>query len=435
MGRKYQRISLGGIKDESDIRGHRKTYVGAMPGRIIDAITKAGTKNPLILLDEIDKIGNDFKGDPSSALLEVLDAEQNKTFRDHYVELDFDISNVLFITTANDLDTISPPLRDRMEIITLSSYTREEKFNIAKKHLVSKQIKRHGLKPKNIRIADSAIYSLIDFYTREAGVRKLENKIAELCRKTAKIIVENPDNKQVITDKNITEFLGVHKFRPDGMLKNNEVGTVTGLAWTSVGGEIMTIETSLLKGKGQIQLTGSLGDVMKESANIAISYVRSKAEQLDIDEDFYKKYDIHIHAPEGAVPKDGPSAGVTMVTALVSALTNSAVKREVAMTGEITLRGRVLPIGGLKEKTMAAYRAGIKTVIIPAENKPDLEDIEPVVRQSLNFILAENIDTVLKNALLIESSHDLPKRGKSKINMLAVPATAAREKLYRNNKR
>ncbi len=400
MGRKYARISLGGVRDESDIRGHRKTYVGAMPGRIIDAIIKAGSKNAMILLDEVDKLGHDFRGDPASALLEVLDAEQNKNFRDHYIELEFDISDILFITTANNMGDIPEPLLDRMEIIELSSYTREEKFHIAKNHLVVKQVKRNGLTAKQVKMSDSAIYALIDYYTREAGVRKLERAIASLCRKAAKKIVENNEGKIVFTDANLPDYLGPHKFRPDSMLKKNEVGVVTGLAWTSVGGEIMMIEVNVVKGTGKIQLTGSLGDVMKESASIAISYIRSKADQLKIDGDFYKDCDIHIHAPEGAVPKDGPSAGVTMATALVSALTGIPVRREVAMTGEITLRGRVLPIGGLKEKTMAAYRAGIKTVIVPDENKPDLEEIDETVKKNLNFIFADDVDTVLKTALL-----------------------------------
>lgn len=406
LGRKYARISLGGVRDESDIRGHRKTYVGAMPGRIIDAVIKAGSKNAMILLDEVDKLGHDFRGDPASALLEVLDAEQNKTFRDHYIELEFDISDILFITTANNLGDIPEPLLDRMELIELSSYTREEKFHIAKNHLVVKQVKRNGLTAKQVKISDSAIYALIDFYTREAGVRKLERAIAALCRKAAKKIVENNESKIVFTDANITEYLGVHKYRPDSMLKKNEVGVVTGLAWTSVGGEIMMIEVNVVKGNGKIQLTGSLGDVMKESANIAISYIRSKAEKLKIDPDFYKDCDIHIHAPEGAVPKDGPSAGVTMTTALVSALTGVPVRREVAMTGEITLRGRVLPIGGLKEKTMAAYRAGIKTVIVPEENKPDIEEIDETVKKNLNFVFADDADTVLKTALLFATEPD-----------------------------
>lgn len=400
LGRKYARISLGGVRDESDIRGHRKTYVGSMPGRIIDAIIRAGSKNALILLDEVDKLSHDFRGDPASALLEVLDSEQNKAFRDHYIEIPFDISNILFITTANDKNEIPAPLLDRMEVIELSSYTREEKFNIARKHLVAKQIKRNGLSTKSIKITDGAIYSIIDYYTREAGVRKLERAIASLCRKAAKRIVDGSQTKVVITDANIAEFLGARKFRPDDILKKNEVGVATGLAWTSVGGEIMMIEVNVVKGSGKIQLTGSLGDVMKESANIAVSYIRSKADKLKIDEDFYKERDIHIHAPEGAVPKDGPSAGVTMVTALVSALTGTPVKREVAMTGEITLRGRVLPIGGLKEKTMAAYRSGVKTVIIPEDNRADLEEIDETVRESLNFVFAEDIDTVLKTALL-----------------------------------
>ncbi|MBC8569554.1 endopeptidase La [Zongyangia hominis] len=400
MGRKYARVSLGGVRDESDIRGHRKTYIGAMPGRIITAIQQAGTRNPLILLDEIDKMGNDFRGDPSAAMLEVLDSEQNNAFRDHYVEIPFDLSEVLFLTTANTLDTIPAPLLDRMEVIELPSYTREEKFQIAKRHLMPKQMKRHGLTGKNFKLYDDAIYDIIDNYTREAGVRNLERVVGSLCRKADKRLVAGEMTKVNIRDKNIEEYLGAKKYKPEKILDTDEVGVVTGLAWTSVGGETMPIEVAVMEGSGKIELTGSLGDVMKESAKAAISYVRSRAGDLLIDPEFYKNRDIHIHVPEGAVPKDGPSAGVTMCTAIVSALSNTPVRREVAMTGEITLRGRVLPIGGLREKTMAAYAAGVKTVIIPQDNVPDLEQVDDVVKEAVKFIPAAKIDTVLSNALI-----------------------------------
>lgn len=404
MGRKYARISLGGVRDESDIRGHRKTYVGAMPGRIISGLKQAQSKNALILLDEIDKLGNDFRGDPASALLEVLDSEQNSAFRDHYIEVPFDLSEVLFIATANDLSTVPRPLLDRMEIISLSSYTREEKFQIAKRHLLLKQMKRHGLTSKTFKLTDDAIYALIDFYSREAGVRSLERLIASLCRKAAKVIVsaadENKISKVTINAARLGEYLGPKKFHPERIETENEVGLVNGLAWTSVGGEMLQVEVAVLDGTGKLELTGSLGDVMKESAHAAITYIRSCAEQYRIPADFYKTKDIHIHVPEGAVPKDGPSAGVTICTAVLSALSGLPVRRDVAMTGEITLRGRVLPIGGLREKTMAAYRAGIKTVVIPKDNEPDLEEVDPVVKEAIRFIIAEQVDTVLDTALV-----------------------------------
>ncbi len=404
LGRKYERISLGGVRDESDIRGHRKTYVGAMPGRIIDALTRAGSNNPLILLDEIDKISGDYKGDPSSALLEVLDSEQNSTFRDHYIELPFDLSNVLFITTANDISTIDPPLRDRMEIIELSSYTREEKFHIAKEHLIHKQLKKHGLKASMLKIDDKALYEIIDSYTREAGVRGLERLIAKICRKAARIIAEGmaengKAGKVTVTLKNLEEFLGHKKFLGDEVSKTDEVGVVNGLAWTSAGGVIMPLEVLVMDGKGTVEATGSLGDVMKESSKLAVSYVRSIADDYGINRNFYKEKDIHIHAPEGATPKDGPSAGVTMTTALVSALSGIPVRCDVAMTGEITLHGKVLPIGGLREKTMAAYKEGLKTVIIPAGNKSDLDDVDDVVKSGISFVFAEKITDVLEAAL------------------------------------
>ena len=411
MGRKYQRISLGGVRDESDIRGHRKTYVGAMPGRIINALKLAGSKNPLILLDEIDKMTHDLRGDPSSALLEVLDSEQNSAFRDHYIEIPFDLSNVLFVTTANTTQTIDAPLLDRMDVIELTSYTREEKFHIAKEHLVPKQLKANGLKSTMLKISDDALYIIIDNYTREAGVRSLERKIASLCRKAAKIIVSGEKKSVRVGSRNIEEFLGVRKYLDDDLAKKSEVGVVNGLAWTSVGGVIMPLEAAVFDGKGNIETTGSLGDVMKESAKIAVSYVRSIANKYGISGDFYKEKDIHIHAPEGATPKDGPSAGVTMTTALVSALANIPVKHDVAMTGEITLHGKVLPIGGLREKTMAAYKAGMKTVVIPAGNKSDLEEVDSVVKDSINFVYAEKITDVLDVALeKKESRYAKPKR-------------------------
>lgn len=402
LGRKYERISLGGVRDESDIRGHRKTYVGAMPGRIVDALVRAGTKNPLILLDEIDKMSNDFKGDPSAALLEVLDSEQNKAFRDHYIEIPFDLSRVLFVATANTLDTIPAPLLDRMEVIELGSYTREEKFQIAKTHLFSKQLKKHGLKGNQMRINDKVYYALIDRYTSEAGVRELERYIASLCRKAAKIIVSGEKKSVTFNEGNLEAYLGPGRYKPDEYLSENSVGLVNGLAWTSVGGVIMPLEAIHLRGKGQIEITGSLGEVMKESARIAVSYVRSIAEKYGIQPDFYESRDIHIHAPEGAVPKDGPSAGVTMVTAMVSALSGIPVRSDVAMTGEITLHGKVLPIGGLREKSMAAYKNGVKTIIIPAKNVPDLYEVDAIVKENVEFIPAETLDTVLRHALVYQ---------------------------------
>lgn len=400
IGCKYVRIALGGVKDESDIRGHRRTYIGAMPGRIISAIKTAGTKNPLLLLDEVDKLSNDFRGDPTSALLEVLDSEQNNTFEDHYIDLPFDLSDVFFITTANDYSTIPEPLLDRMEIIDISSYTHQDKFFIAKKYLIPKQMKKHGILPKMFRITDNAIHELIDGYTKEAGVRNLERTIASLLRKAAKIIVLGEKSKVVVNVKDLEPMLGSKKFKDDGILKSDEVGVVNGLAWTSVGGQTMQIEVAVMEGNGKIELTGSLGEVMKESAKAAISCIRTRAKELKVKPEFYNSCDIHIHVPEGAVPKDGPSAGITMATALLSALTNVPVRHDIAMTGEITLRGRVLPIGGLKEKTMAAYRNGIKTVIIPQDNISDLDEIDATVRKSIIFIPVSDIDHVFKCALL-----------------------------------
>lgn len=395
MGRNYARISLGGVKDESDIRGHRKTYIGSMPGRIIEAVKQAKSQNPLILMDEIDKLGSDFRGDPSAALLEALDPEQNVEFHDHFIEIPFDLSDVFFIVTANSTDTIPAPLLDRMEVISLAGYTREEKFNIAKKHLLKKQLARHGLTSKTCKISNDAIYCLIDNYTREAGVRNLERNIASLCRKAAAKIVGDGVQSVSIKASNIKDFLGNYKYKPENYAAKNQVGVVNGLAWTSVGGEMLQIEAAVLKGGGKVILTGSLGNVMKESATAAVSFIRSKSEIFNIPEKFYKESDIHIHAPQGAVPKDGPSAGITMTIALLSALSDTPVKGNVAMTGEISLTGRVMPIGGLKEKTMAAYKYGMKTVIIPKENLLDLDEIDPKVRESLDFVAVERIEEAL----------------------------------------
>ena len=400
LNRKMARISLGGVRDEADIRGHRKTYVGAMPGRIMSAMTQAGSMNPLLLLDEIDKMGADHRGDPSAALLEVLDPEQNKTYRDHYLEIPFDLSDVLFITTANTLDTVPRPLLDRMEVIELGSYTDEEKLMIAKNHLVPKQMAKHGLKKTSLKISDDAIREMICCYTRESGVRNLERSIADVCRKAAKRLVEDETAPKLsVTGVNIHEYLGVRKFLPDRIPGTDQVGLVTGLAWTSVGGETLEVEVNVMDGTGKLELTGNLGDVMKESAHAAMSYIRANAQRLGVPSDFYKTKDIHVHFPAGAVPKDGPSAGVTVTTAIVSALTNVPVRRDVAMTGEVSIRGRVLPIGGLKEKTMAALRHGITTVIIPEDNRRDLEEIDQTVRKALNFVTASTVDTVLETAL------------------------------------
>lgn len=400
LNRKMARISLGGVHDEADIRGHRKTYVGAMPGRIMAAMAQAGSANPVLLLDEIDKMGSDYRGDPSAALLEVLDAEQNHTYRDHYLEIPFDLSDVMFITTANTLDTVPRPLLDRMEIIELGSYTDEEKLMIAKNHLIPKQLKKHGLKKQQLRISDDAIREIISCYTRESGVRNLERAIGEICRKTDMQLISQEESKRIsVTGSNLETFLGVRKYLPDRLPCTDEVGLVTGLAWTSVGGETLEVEANVMDGSGKLELTGNLGDVMKESAHAALSYIRANAQKLGVAPDFYKTKDIHVHFPEGAVPKDGPSAGVTVCTAMVSALTGVSVRRDVAMTGEISLRGRVMRIGGLKEKTMAALRHGVRTVIIPKDNERDLEEIDQTVRRQLNFISAQTVDTVLEAAL------------------------------------
>lgn len=402
MGRNFARISLGGIHDEAEIRGHRKTYIGAMPGKILKAVSKSKSSNSVILLDEIDKLGNDYKGDPASALLEVLDPEQNHNFVDHFVEIPYDLSKVVFITTANNASNIPGPLYDRMEIIDLSGYTREEKFSIAKRHLVSKEIKRHGLKGTNCRITDGAIYSLIDFYTREAGVRTLERNIASLCRKSAKLIADGSEKRVTVNENRVTEMLGNKKYKPEYILEEDEVGIINGLAWTSVGGEIMQLEVSVLDGTGKLELTGSLGDVMQESAKAAVSFVRANAEKYGIDKNFYKEKDIHIHATEAAVPKDGPSAGVTMTTALISALTGRKVRRDIAMTGEVTILGRVLAIGGLKEKSMAAYRGGVKTVFIPKDNIPDLDEVDAVIKEAVSFIPVSKVEEIIDLALIKE---------------------------------
>ncbi len=400
LNRKMARISLGGIHDEADIRGHRKTYVGAMPGRIVSALTQAGSMNPVLLLDEIDKMGSDYRGDPSAALLEVLDAEQNHTYRDHYLEIPLDLSNVMFITTANTLDTVPRPLLDRMEIIELGSYTDEEKLMIAKNHLIPKQLGKHGLKKSQLRITDDAIREIATCYTRESGVRTLERRIGEICRKADMAILRQEEPKKLtVTGANLEAYLGIRKYLPDRLPCGDQIGLVTGLAWTSVGGETLEVEVNVMEGAGKLELTGNLGDVMKESAHAALSYIRANAQKLGIAPDFYKTKDIHVHFPEGAVPKDGPSAGITVCTAMVSALTGASVRRDIAMTGEISLRGRVMAIGGLKEKTMAALRHGVRTVIIPKDNERDLEEIDPTVRRSLNFITASTVDTVLEAAL------------------------------------
>ncbi|NWF98558.1 MAG: endopeptidase La [Nitrospirae bacterium] len=422
LGREFVRMSLGGVRDEAEIRGHRRTYVGALPGRIIQGIKTAGTNNPVFMLDEIDKIGTDFRGDPSSALLEVLDPEQNNSFADHYLAVPFDLSKVMFITTGNLVDTIPGPLRDRMEIIYLSGYTTEEKLGIAKNYLIPKQLDEHGISNKVLKITDSGLFNLISQYTREAGVRNLEREIANLCRKVAKKIAEGKEKVFVINAKNLSRYLGVPKYLPEEEIEKDEVGVATGLAWTETGGDIIYVEATTMKGKGHLTLTGQLGDIMKESAQAALSYIRSRAKKLGISEDIFSKTDLHIHVPAGAIPKDGPSAGITMATSIASALTGRPVSKNVAMTGEVTLRGRVLPIGGLKEKTLAAKRMGIKKVIIPQRNKKDLEDIPKYIKKDMEFIFAETMDDVLKVALkntnnkkaqrTVKNNHS--KKGKNK---------------------
>jgi len=400
LGRKFVRMSLGGVRDEAEIRGHRRTYVGSMPGRILQGIKQAGAKNPVFLLDEIDKMTTDFRGDPASALLEVLDPEQNYTFSDHYLETPFDLSKVMFITTANSVHSIPKPLLDRMEIIEISSYTEEDKVPIALDYLVPKQIKDHGLKTSNISFSEGAVRKIIREYTREAGVRSLERQIASICRKVAREVVKDKNTFVNVTANSINKYLGAEKYHYGTAEKDNQVGVTTGLAWTETGGDILSIEVALVKGKGKLTLTGKLGDVMKESAQAGLTYVRSKADELGIPKEVIEEYDIHIHIPEGAIPKDGPSAGITMATSLASAMSGRAVRNDVAMTGEITLRGRVLPIGGFKEKSLAANRAGIHTIILPEENKKDLEDVPAQIRKKMNFVLVNHMDEVLAEALL-----------------------------------
>lgn len=413
LGREFVRMSLGGVRDEAEIRGHRRTYVGALPGRIIQGIKTAGTNNPVFMLDEIDKIGMDFRGDPSSALLEVLDPEQNYSFADHYLAVPFDLSKVMFITTGNLVDTIPSPLRDRMEIIYLSGYTTEEKLGIAKNYLIPKQLEEHGLSSKVLKITDPGLLNVISQYTREAGVRNLEREIANLCRKVAKKIAEGKDKIFLINAQNLHRYLGVPKFLPEEEMEKDEIGVSTGLAWTETGGDIIYVEATTMKGKGLLTLTGQLGDIMKESAHAALSYVRSRSKKLGINDDIFSKTDLHIHVPAGAIPKDGPSAGITMATAIASALTGKPVNKNIAMTGEVTLRGRVLPIGGLKEKTLAAKRMGIKKIIIPKRNKKDLEDIPKYIKKDMEFVFAETVDDVLDAALkkVNNRKHQLKVKG------------------------
>ncbi|MET0585758.1 MAG: endopeptidase La, partial [Candidatus Binatia bacterium] len=400
LGRNFVRVSLGGVRDEAEIRGHRRTYVGALPGRIVQGIKQAASNNPVFMLDEIDKVGADFRGDPSAALLEVLDPEQNHAFSDHYLNLPFDLSNVLFICTANLLDPIPAALADRMEVIQLSGYTNEEKLAIARKYLIPRQFNDNGISTKHLEISDDAVLRVIAEYTKEAGLRNLEREIASICRKVARKVAEGKNELTRVTRANIHAFLGAPKFLPEPEQEHHEIGVATGLAWTSTGGEILYVEASLSRGRGNLTLTGQLGDVMKESAQAAVSYARAHAKTLGIEADFYQKLDIHIHVPAGAIPKDGPSAGITMATALISALTKRPVSRDVAMTGEITLRGRVLPIGGLKEKSLAAFRAGMKTIVIPDRNEKDLDEIPKPLRRKLNWVVAKNMSDVLSVALM-----------------------------------
>jgi len=429
LNRKYVRMSFGGVRDEAEIRGHRRTYVGAMPGRIIAALKQAGSKNPLILLDEVDKMSSDFRGDPSSALLEVLDGEQNYAFRDHYIELPFDLSDVLFLTTANNLDTIPRPLLDRMEIISLTGYTETEKFNIASKYLVPKQLEAHGLKKSAVKIEQEAIKDIINYYTREAGVRTLERKIGSLCRKVAKELVSTGKKSMKINRTSLEKLLGTKIYRYDMAEETDQVGIATGMAWTSVGGETLSIEVVVVEGNGKLHLTGHLGEVMKESAETAISFIRSRVDEFGIDKSFHTKNDIHIHVPEGAIPKDGPSAGITLATAVISALTGIPVRHNVAMTGEITLRGRVLPIGGLKEKVLAAHRAGIDTIICPQDNLRDIEEIPESVRKALKFVTASNMDTVLETALLTKPVKTVVENVKGEVEIIAPPVNAINSKV------
>ncbi len=437
LNRKFVRLSLGGVHDEAEIRGHRRTYVGAMPGRIIQSVQQAGTNNPLIMLDEIDKVGADFRGDPSSALLEVLDPEQNFSFRDNYLGVPFDLSNMMFMTTANMLDTIQPALRDRMEIIRLAGYTEEEKLQIALRHLLPKQMEENGIKPEHLNISEQALRDVIAKYTHEAGLRQLEREIGKICRKVARRVAEGDPSQVKVTVKNLNEFLGVPKIEPDEMLKHDQVGVATGLAVTAAGGDVLFIEAITMKGKGLLQLTGQLGEVMRESAQAAYSYAKARAKDLGIDEEIFGKTDIHIHIPEGAIPKDGPSAGITMATALVSALSNRSVRNNVAMTGEITLRGNVLPIGGVKEKVLAAHRAQIKKVILPSQNRKDMEDVPEEPQREMEFIFVENVKQVFDEALMSATPLPPPStNGKSGIKTSGKKATVkASKKTLANKKR
>src|SRR5262245_4713071 len=426
LGRKFVRMSLGGVHDEAEIRGHRRTYVGAMPGRVIQSIQQAGSNNPVFMMDEVDKIGADFRGDPSSAMLEVLDPEQNHAFRDNYLGVPFDLSNVMFVTTANMLDPIQPAFRDRMEIIQLSGYTEEEKLEIAKRHLIPKQIEAHGLKKTQIQFTDEGIRAMINQYTQEAGLRNLEREIAAVCRKVAKQVATGEKKTRKVHTDNLDQFLGRPKVFQEELLKRDQVGVATGLAWTPVGGDVLFVEATAMKGRGALTLTGQLGDVMKESAHAALSYARSHAKEFGIREDFFSKNDIHVHVPEGAIPKDGPSAGVTMATAILSLLTGKAVHRKIAMTGEITLRGEVLPVGGIKEKVLAARRAKIDTIILPTLNKRDLEDINETIRKEMRFIFVDDVKSVFKAALLGSKVGKIkgPSLHKSKRSRIRPPAAA-----------
>ena len=421
-GRKFIRLSLGGVRDEAEIRGHRRTYIGAMPGKIIQSLKKIGVNNPVFCLDEVDKMSMDFRGDPSAALLEVLDPEQNFSFNDHYLDVDYDLTDILFITTANTLPEIPLPLQDRMEIIRLPGYTEYEKYHIARDFLITKQIKMNGLEGKNIRFSENSVYSIIRLYTREAGVRNLEREIASICRKISREVVKNKDKDTFnITEKSMQKYLGPPRFRHGQLEEKDQIGLVTGLAWTQMGGELLCIETLIMPGKGELIMTGKLGDVMKESAQAAVSYVRSRADRLMIDNEFYKKYDIHIHVPEGAIPKDGPSAGITICTSIVSALTKRPVYRDLAMTGEITLRGRILTIGGLKEKILAAHRGGIKKVIIPTENEKDIKEIPSIILKQIDIVLVENMDDVLSHALIVNEEDTLFKKDDISFEMMPEP--------------
>lgn len=434
INRKFIRLSLGGVHDEAEIRGHRRTYVGAMPGRIIQSVQQVGTNNPLIMLDEIDKVSSDFRGDPSSALLEVLDPEQNFSFRDNYLGVPFDLSNVMFMTTANMLDTIQPALRDRMEVIRLAGYTEEEKLQIIKRHILSKQFEENGISDKFLSLSDAALRSTIVSYTREAGLRQLEREIGTICRKIARRVAEGELKKVNVTPRNLHEFLGVAKVEPDEILKHDQVGVVTGLAWTSSGGDILFIEAITMKGKGQLQLTGQLGDVMKESAQAAYSYARSRAKELGIEDDKFTTTDLHVHIPEGAIPKDGPSAGITMATAMVSALSNRPVRKDIAMTGEITLRGNVLPIGGLKEKVLAAHRARIKKIILPALNRKDMEDVPKEPKRDMEFIFVEDVREVFEIALAPRVDENDKETGNGEVTKPKEEAKeAAKESISANN--